>query len=115
MGSVVIDMSMSLDGYIAAPNDDPTQGLGEDASTTGRSPILRCSSGCTARAVIMGRRSYDSSIEAWGGRGPLGDVPCLVVTHRPFTDADPVFAVVTDGIEVPSIFEGPIACAIVAV
>jgi hypothetical protein len=30
MGSVVIDMSMSLDGYIAAPNDNPEQGLGED-------------------------------------------------------------------------------------
>jgi hypothetical protein len=30
MGSVVIDMSMSLDGYIAAPNDNPQQGLGED-------------------------------------------------------------------------------------
>ena len=30
MGNVVIDMSMSLDGYIAAPNDNPDQGLGED-------------------------------------------------------------------------------------
>jgi hypothetical protein len=30
MGNVVIDMSMSLDGYIAAPNDSPEQGLGED-------------------------------------------------------------------------------------
>ena len=30
MGNVVIDMSMSLDGYIAAPNDVPGQGLGED-------------------------------------------------------------------------------------
>jgi riboflavin biosynthesis pyrimidine reductase len=31
IGGVVIDMSMSLDGYIAAPNDNPEQGLGEDA------------------------------------------------------------------------------------
>jgi hypothetical protein len=30
LGNVVIDMSMSLDGYIAAPNDTPEQGLGED-------------------------------------------------------------------------------------
>jgi hypothetical protein len=30
LGNVVIDMSMSLDGYIAAPNDNPEQGLGED-------------------------------------------------------------------------------------
>jgi hypothetical protein len=30
MGNLVIDMSMSLDGFIAAPNDNPEQGLGED-------------------------------------------------------------------------------------
>ena len=28
MGNVVIDMSMSLDGYIAAPNDTPEPGAG---------------------------------------------------------------------------------------
>ena len=28
MGNVVIDMSMSLDGYFAAPDDNPEQGLG---------------------------------------------------------------------------------------
>jgi hypothetical protein len=30
MGNVVFDMSMSLDGYIAAPNDNPEQWAGED-------------------------------------------------------------------------------------
>jgi hypothetical protein len=30
MGIVAIDMSMSLDGYIAAPNDVPGNGLGEE-------------------------------------------------------------------------------------
>ena len=50
-------------------------------------------------AVIMGRRSYDNSIEAWGDKGPLGDVPCFVVTHRPPASSDPVFTFVTDGIE----------------
>jgi hypothetical protein len=30
MGNVVIGMSMSLDGYIAAPNDNPEQWAGED-------------------------------------------------------------------------------------
>jgi hypothetical protein len=29
MGKVVIDMNMSLDGFIAAPNDSPEQPLGE--------------------------------------------------------------------------------------
>jgi hypothetical protein len=50
MGNVVIDMSMSLDGYIAAPNDDPEQGLGEDGMRlhNWRSTIPRCSSRCSA-------------------------------------------------------------------
>ena len=50
-------------------------------------------------AVIMGRRSYDNSIQAWGHKGPLGEVPCFVVTHNPPTSSDPVFRFVTDGIE----------------
>jgi dihydrofolate reductase len=49
--------------------------------------------------VIMGRRSYDNSIDNWGGKGPLGDVPCFVVTHDPPAIADPIFTFVTDGIE----------------
>ena len=34
-----------------------------------------------------------------GRQGPLGEVPCFVVTHRPPASADPVFTFVTDGIE----------------
>jgi dihydrofolate reductase len=107
VGSVVIDMSMSLDGYIAAPNDTPEQGLGEDGMRLHNwafddpSVFERVFGDLTENtgAVIMGRRSYDNSIEAWGGKGPLGDVPCFVVTHRPIENADSVFTVVTDGIE----------------
>ena len=91
MGSVVIDMSMSVDGYIAAPNDNPEQGLGEDGMRLHNwafddpSVFERFYRDLVEEigAVIMGRRSYDNSIEAWGGKGPLGDVPCIVVTHRP--------------------------------
>jgi dihydrofolate reductase len=107
MGNVVIDISMSLDGYIAAPNDNPEQGLGEngmrlhnwafdDPSVFDR--VYRNLIEETG-AVIMGRRSYDNSIEAWGGKGPLGVVPCFVVTHEPPAGSDPVFTFVTDGIE----------------
>jgi dihydrofolate reductase len=106
-GNVVIDMSMSLDGYIAAPNDNPKQGLGEDGmrlhSWAFDDPsvfeqVYGDLVGETG-AVIMGRRSYDNSIEAWGGKGPLGEVPCFVVTHGPPASADPVFTFVTEGIE----------------
>jgi dihydrofolate reductase len=107
MGNVVIDMSMSLDGYIAAPNDNPKQGLGEDGMRLHNwafdDPAVfeRVYGNLLEEtgAVIMGRRSYDNSIEAWGGKGPMGDVPCFVVTHRPIEGTDPIFTVVTDGIE----------------
>lgn len=33
-----------------------------------------------------------------GRQGPLGDLPCFVVTHRPLEPPDPLFTV-TDGIE----------------
>jgi dihydrofolate reductase len=107
MGNVVIDMSMSLDGYIAAPNDTPEDGLGEDGMRLHNwmfddpSVFERLYGDMTKNtgAVIMGRRTYDNSIEPWEGKGPLGDVPCFVVTHRPVEGADPVFTFVTDGIE----------------
>jgi dihydrofolate reductase len=107
MGNVVIDMSMSLDGYIAAPNDIPGQGLGEDGMRLHNwafddpSVFEEVFGDLTQNtgAVIMGRRSYDNSIEEWGATGPLGEVPCFVVTHRPLEDASPIFTIVTDGIE----------------
>jgi dihydrofolate reductase len=107
VGNVVIDMSMSLDGYIAAPNDTPEQGLGEDGMRLHNwafedpSVFERVYGDLTENtgAVIMGRRTYDNSIENWGGKGPLGEVPCFVVTHRPIEGADAVFTVVPDGIE----------------
>jgi dihydrofolate reductase len=107
MGNVVIDMSMSLDGFIAAPNDNPEQGLGEDGMRLHNwafddPAVFERVYGKHVEetgAVIMGRRSYDNSIREWGGKGPLGDVPCFVVTHRPLDGADPVFTVVTGGIE----------------
>jgi len=107
MGSVVIDMSMSLDGYIAAPNDEPGQGLGEDGMRLHNwafddPSIFERVYGNLVEdtgAVIMGRRSFDNSIQEWGDKGPLGDVPCFVVTHRTFEPPDPLFTIVTNGID----------------
>jgi dihydrofolate reductase len=107
MGNVVIDMSMSLDGYIAAPNDTPDDGLGEDGMRLHNWAFDDPSVGerwfgdaeSTTGAVIMGRRTFDNSIGPWGGKGPLGTVPCFVVTHRPIPGVDPIFTVVQDGIE----------------
>jgi dihydrofolate reductase len=107
MGNVVIDMSMSLDGYIAAPNDTPGQGLGEDGMRLHNwmfddpSVFERVYGNLIEEtgAVIMGRRTYDNSIPEWGGRGPMDDVPCFVITHNPPASAHPIFTFVTDGVE----------------
>ena len=107
MGIVAIDMSMSLDGYIAAPNDGPGDGQGEDGMRLrnwgfdNRGVFERVFDGLidNTGAVIMGRRTYDNSIPEWGGGGPVGDVPCFVVTHDPPPSAGPLFTFVTDGIE----------------
>lgn len=106
MGKVVIDISMSLDGYIAAPNDTPDDGLGEDGMRLHNWAFDDPSvyervfgdAESTTGAVIMGRRTFDNSIGPWDGKGPLGQVPCFVVTHRPIDGADPIFTVVQDGI-----------------
>jgi len=107
MGHVVIDMSMSLDGFIAAPNDTPGQGMGEDGMRLHSwmfddpSVFEKVFGNLVEEtgAVIMGRRSYDNSIEEWGGKGPLDQVPCFVITHDPPPTAGPVFTFVTDGVE----------------
>jgi dihydrofolate reductase len=107
MGAVVIDVSISLDGYMAAPNDTPGQGLGEDGMRLHNwmfddpSIFDRIYGDLTKStgAVIIGRRTYDNAIPEWGGSGPIGDVPCFVITHSPPPSAPPVFEFVTDGIE----------------
>lgn len=107
MGKVIIEMSMSLDGYIAAPNDNPQQGLGEDGMRLhnwafDNPEVLEEFYGDVQEqtgAVVMGRRTYDNSLPEWGNSGPAGDVPCFVVTHQPPASAAPMFTFVTDGIE----------------
>jgi dihydrofolate reductase len=100
-------MSMSLDGYIAAPNDDPGQGLGEDGMRLHNwafddPSVLDEFYGdveATTGAIILGRRTYDNSLPNWGDGGPAGDIPCFVLTHTPPASAAPIFTFVTDGIE----------------
>jgi dihydrofolate reductase len=85
MDNVVIDTSMSLDGYVAAPNDNPEPGRGEAGMRLhnwmfdDRSVFERVYGFLVEEtgAVIIGRRTYDYSIPEWSGKGPLGDVPVL--------------------------------------
>ena len=122
MGKVLLDISMSLDGFIAAPNDDPERPLGDGGqrlhdwvfggktersgtsprtSTTGSNREVMDESFKTLGAVIMGRRWFDIGEGPWGDNPPF-QVPCFVLTHdahEKLLKGATTFTFVTDGIE----------------
>src|SRR5687768_2389422 len=96
MGTVGTGFSMSLDGFVAGPNDDVgrlfawmTSGETELEWTSGDTDLgIKVSSESaemfedaarTTGALVAGRRLFDVA-GAWGGKHPL-DVPIVVVTH----------------------------------
>jgi dihydrofolate reductase len=121
-GLVVIEMSMSLDGYVAGPEDNMAHRLGTrggervfDWYTTGKEhypegsmfrtegPNRAVAEEMFARfgAYVSGRRTYDMA-HGWNGRHPVNGVPVFILTHTPDPsppkgESDLVF--VTNGIE----------------
>jgi dihydrofolate reductase len=110
--------SMSLDGYIAGPEESGFDLLfdwydnGDVVIETAREDLtMRCTPPSaayfrevmdTAGALVVGRRLFDIT-NGWEGRHPI-DVPVVVVTHDPPSDwkprePDPRFEFVTDGVE----------------
>lgn len=91
MGRVIFDISMSLDGFIAARGMTVDEGMGiggevlHDWAFAGDDRDRQLLEGAGARlgAVIAGRRTYDNSIRWWGADGPTGParVPLFVVSH----------------------------------
>lgn len=94
MGKVIANMSMSLDGFIADPDDGIDQlfgwmGNGEvevptavDWATFRMSPASAAymrDAMAGVGALVAGRHLYDIT-HGWGGTHPLG-VPVVVVTH----------------------------------
>jgi dihydrofolate reductase len=110
MSKVILDISMSLDGLIAQPDDAPGP-IHEFffSGETEHDGIFRTSGATTevvresidaAGAVITGRRTYDLT-NGWEGNHPMR-VPCFVVTHDVPTDVPDgptQFTYVTDGID----------------
>jgi len=89
MSKVLIQMSMSLDGYVAGPNDNvlplhewmfagPGSPLGEELPTPDQQIFneLRAVTG----AMICGRRLYDIT-HGWNGSTPFGAVPVFVLSR----------------------------------
>lgn len=110
MALVICDMSISLDGYVTGPNDSRENPFGDgagmlhdwmfDAATDDDRALLQ-EMVDGAGAVVMGRKSFDKNEGdgGWGDGGPLGDIPCFVVTHhKPSTSYPSVYTFVTDGV-----------------
>jgi dihydrofolate reductase len=110
MTQVICDMSMSLDGYVTGPNDSRENPFGDgagmlhdwlfDEATDADRALLEQAVEGTG-AIVMGRKSFDKNEGdgGWGDGGPLGDVPCFVVTHHePDREYAAVYTFVTDGV-----------------
>jgi dihydrofolate reductase len=123
MGKVSTGLSMSLDGFIAGPNDGPERPLGEGGERifawysggdteyrlpgtdmvfriSQRSAELLREAHSKMGAFVTGRRTFDIT-NGWGGSPPLG-VPTFVVTHTVPQDwvyEGSPFTFVTDGVQ----------------
>src|SRR5215212_1654436 len=122
MGNVVFNMTMSLDGFVAGPNDSPEKGLGEggdalfnwyfsgdtEVPISDGNMVLKVSpqsakllkeAMATYGAGVWGRKTFDIA-QAWGGHPPGS--PCFIVTHhvpQEWTYEGSPFTFVTDGVE----------------
>ncbi len=106
MGKVLLDMAVSLDGFIAGPDGEdaglhdwffPPPG-GRNAADTG---VVEESIGKTG-AILMGRRAYDLGEEVGGFAGTPYRVPHFVLSHgapEEVSEGTPPFTFVQDGIE----------------
>jgi dihydrofolate reductase len=107
MGKVLLDLSISLDGYIAGPHDEIDWGLSDwlverSTGTFIHNAVMDELAAATG-AMIVGRRVFDGA-RGWGGSHPLNNAPVFVLTHTvPQPEEVPVgatpFTFVTEGIE----------------
>ncbi|WP_152361389.1 dihydrofolate reductase family protein [Microlunatus speluncae] len=114
MASSVLYMAMSLDGYIAGPNDGPDNPGGDGFArlhewmVTPAGELFRPSGPAgelsddlgTAGAVLVGRRTAEQ-VDHWGGDHHGWGVPIFVPSHRPpgpSVENYPLVTYVSDGI-----------------
>ncbi|RIQ20332.1 dihydrofolate reductase family protein [Jiangella rhizosphaerae] len=113
MAVAVLDMSVSVDGYVAGPNDGPDNpggddfvlhdwGLGPDGSLLETGPAGELLGQIRAAgAVVSGRRTAEQAGH-WGGVHHGDGVPVFVLSSRPPAPSVPDYPLityVTDGIE----------------
>lgn len=102
MGKVLLDMSMSLDGFTAGPNDEHG-GLHEYFFSPSGGTVEVLEEGFkTTGAIVMGRRSYDIGAQQDGFVDNPYQVPTFVLTHtvpEKVAKGAEAFIFVTGGIE----------------
>ncbi len=122
MSKVLFHMAVSLDGFVAGPNDGPDNGLGDggdrlfdwyfsgnvEIPISDGNMVLKVSpqsaqfmeqASGQVGAGVWGRRTFDIA-RAWGGHPPMS--PCFIVTHtipQEWVKEGSPFAFVTDGVE----------------
>jgi dihydrofolate reductase len=87
MSKIVMDVSMSLDGYSAGPNVRGEEPMGDGGErlhgwTTGSDgAAVHQEWNAAVGASLIGRRTFEVGQRQWGGT-PWPRLPCFVVTHR---------------------------------
>ena len=112
MSKVLLELSVSLDGFVAGPDIGPGAPLGiggerlHEWMFAGKSATdsetFETAHFSEVGALILGRRMADLGIGPWGEE-PTFHAPCFVVTHRPaetiVKKGGTSYIFVTDGIE----------------
>jgi dihydrofolate reductase len=102
MGSVLLDMAISLDGYVGGA-DGQDVGLYDwygDPSPQSRPVVDELVA--TTGAILIGRGAYGTADDAQGWDETPYEVPHVVVTHRPpqpAPDGPVEFVFVTSGVQ----------------
>ncbi|WP_127472565.1 dihydrofolate reductase family protein [Microbacterium sulfonylureivorans] len=84
MGSTVIFVSVSVDGYATGPHGDLTRlhrWLSADARADDDAAVDLTARFRSAGAIVFGRRTWDSGQEPWGD-DDVFDSPVFVMTHE---------------------------------
>jgi dihydrofolate reductase len=110
VGKVTVNMSMSLDGFIAGPNVSVQNPLGDNGQRLHewmfppKGNYVEIAKGMfnDVGAIIMGRQMFNTGEEPWGDTPPF-HMPVFVLTHEPkeqlVKQGGTTFRFVTDGIE----------------